>query len=346
MPPLRVAVFGCGQHGRGQHLKEYAGMPGVEIVATVDADGERARSAAEESGAKAWFTDHREALEAAKPELVSVVSPPAFHCRQTVDAFGAGAHVLCEKPLAMDVGEAREMVAAAEKAGRFLSMGFQSRHLESGRILKRLLAEGTLGDVFFSRVWCGHVMNIPGWGHFHHRALAGGGVVMATTVHILDFALWVLGNPPAAGVTAFTHARLPRMREPAVTWDGPVEECDIEDFAYAVIRFESGARMSVESNWLLHPSPRPTGVEYLGNDGRATLHPLKVEISRGREVEDVTPDFEENPHAVRSFLDEAVRCAREGGEPVVRPAEMLQVQAVMDAIYRSAASGREEGIRG
>lgn len=341
MTDLRVAVFGCGQHGRGHHLKEYAAMPGVGIVAVVDADPDRARAAAEEFGAASWFTDHRKALELARPELVSIVTPPAFHCRQAVDAFAAGAHVLCEKPLAMDLGQAKEMAAAAEGAGKFLSMGLQSRHLESARALRRELAAGAVGDVYFTRVWCGHVMNIPGWGHFHRKELAGGGVVMATTVHVLDLALWVLGNPEPASVTAFHHARLPRMRTPAVTWSGPVEECDIEDFSHAVVRFRNGSWMSVESNWLKHPSPRPTGLEILGNDGRASLHPFKIEVDQGQEVLDRTPQVEENRDAVRSFLEEAARCAREGGEPVVRPREALQVQAVMDAMYRSAAAGRE-----
>jgi predicted dehydrogenase len=338
MEPVRVAVFGCGLHARTAHLKEYATMPDVALVATVDTDAERARGAAAEFGAAAWFTDYREALTRARPELVSIVSPPVVHCEQALDAFAAGAHVLCEKPIAMNAGEARAMTAAARRAGRFLSMGLQSRHLEAGRILRRTLADGELGEVYFTRVWCGHVMSIPGWGHFHRQALAGGGVVMATTVHALDFALWVLGNPAPVEVTAFTHARLPRMKAPPVSWDGPVSDYEVEDFAHAVVRFANGAWMSVESNWLQHPNPRPTGIEYLASDGRATLHPLKIEVASGAEVTDRTPAFTENPSPVRSFLQEAVNCARGEGEPVVRPEQIVQVQAVLDAIYASAAA--------
>jgi predicted dehydrogenase len=341
MEPLRVAVFGCGAHARAWHLKEYAALPGVQIAAVVDVDAERARTAAAEWNAGTWFTDHREALARTQPHLVSIVSPPLYHHRQALDAFAAGAHVLCEKPLAMSAREAREMTDAAKAAGRFLSMGLQSRHLQAARLLRDYLATGALGDVYFTRVWCGHVMNIPGWGHFHRKELAGGGVVMATTVHILDLALWVLGNPRPRSVTAFNHARLPRMREPAVTWDGPVEEDEVEDFSHAVVRFENESWMSLESNWLKAPSPRPTGIEFLAHDGRAALHPLLIERHRGREVEDVTPAFEENPNPVGSFLQEAARCAREGGEPVVRPEQAVQVQAVLDAIYRSAQEGRE-----
>jgi predicted dehydrogenase len=343
---VRVAVFGCGAHARACHLKEYASLPGVEIAAVVDVDAGRAEEAAREFGVPAWFTDHREALERARPHLVSVVSPPLFHCRQTLDAFVAGAHVLCEKPLAMSAGEAREMVAAARAAGRFLSMGLQSRHLASAHRLRQELVSGRIGRVFFSRVWCGHIMNIPGWGHFHRKKLAGGGVVMATTVHYLDLALWVLGNPRPATVAAFNYAKLPRMRRPAVTWEGPVELDEVEDFSHAVIRFGDGSWMSVESNWLMQPNPRPGGLEFLGDDGRGSLHPFHLELHRGREVEDVTPEIVETPNPVRSFLDEAVRCAREGGEPVVRPDEAVQVQATMDAIYRSAAEGREVEVEG
>src|SRR4029453_5601279 len=100
------------------------------------------------------------ALTRTRPDLVSIVTPPAFHCRQALDAFAAGAHVLCEKPVALNATEARAMLAAAAEAGRFLSMGLQSRHLEAGRRLREELAGRRIGEVFFTRVWCGHVMNI------------------------------------------------------------------------------------------------------------------------------------------------------------------------------------------
>jgi predicted dehydrogenase len=343
--PVRVVVLGCGKHARLHHLAQYAAMDGVEIAAVVDVDEVRAREAAEEFGVARWFTDHRQALEVASPDLVSIVSPPAAHRDQAVDSFTAGANVLCEKPIALSGDEAREMVDAAKRAGKFLSMGLQSRHLRAGRILREELARGAIGDVFFSRVWCGHIMNIPGWGHFHRQRQAGGGVVMATTVHILDFALWVLGNPRPAAVTGYTYSKVTKMREPAVTWDGPVQEFEVEDFAHALVRFENGMRMSVESNWLTHPTPRPTGIEYLGNDGRATLHPLKIEIEHGCEIEDVTPRFEENTAPVADFLREAVECTRTGAEPIVRPEQIVQTQSVMDAIYESARSGREAPVR-
>ena len=132
---------------------------------------------------------------------------------------------------------------------------------------------------------------------------------------------------------------------PAVSWEGPVEENDVEDFAAAAIRFENGSWMSLEANWLMHPTPRPWGIEYLANDGRATLMPLKIEVARGREVADETPAFEENPTPVRSFLAEAVRCARDGTDPIVRPHEIVQTQAVMDAVYESARTGAEVPVR-
>ena len=345
MSQVKVAVFGCGQHARAWHLKVYAGMPEVRLVAVVDTDLARAREAAAEFGAEGAYADHREALEKGRPDLVSIVTPPAFHHRMALDAFAAGAHVLCEKPIAMNAREAWEMTRAAEAAGRFLSMGLQTRHLPETRAVRECVRERRLGDVFFTRVWCGHIMNIPGWGHFHRKDLAGGGVVMATTVHILDAALWMLGNPKPASVLAFHHARLPRMTEPAVTWDGPPSDCDIEDFSHAVVRFEDGSRMSVESNWLLHPSTRPGGVEILMNDGRAWLHPLKIERSAGTKVVDETPEVTANPDPVGDFLREAVRCAQTGEPTIVRPDQIVQVQSVIDAMYESAEAGCEIFIK-
>ena len=341
---MRVAVIGCGRHGRECHLKSYAAMPDVEIVAVADADAARAEAAAAEFSVPRFYTDHQELLTEARPDVVSIVSPPAAHRQQTLDAFAAGAHVLCEKPLAMNVGEARQMVDAARSARRVLSMGLQSRFLASGRYLRQFLADGGLGDVYFTRVWSGHLMNIPGWGHFHRRALAGGGVLFATTVHILDFALWVLGNPQPVAVSGYQHQKLPRMKEPAITWEGPVGECDIEDFAYGMVRFADGTTMSLEGNWLMHPSTRPSGVEYLGNDGRATLHPLRIETDHGTEVRDVTPDVQEPEDGVYEFIRHMLACARGEEEPIIRFSQMLQVQHIMAALYKSASEGREVRI--
>ena len=93
-------------------------------------------------------------------------------------AFEAGANVLVSKPLAMNLAEAEEMVAAAKRCGKLMSMGLQNRSKPEVQALRQCLAEGKLGNVYHTRLWHGHVMHIPGTPTMYKRHLAGGGVLI------------------------------------------------------------------------------------------------------------------------------------------------------------------------
>jgi predicted dehydrogenase len=354
MTSLRVALIGCGDHGRRGHLEAYrqaiAAGEDATVVAVCDRDGERARQAAELVPGARWYTDYREALEREQPEAVSIATPPAFHREQTVAALRQGAHVLCEKPLAMNLAEAQDMVAAADRSGRVLTMGLQSRFAPAARYLRDLLARGDLGHVYHSRVWAGHIWRLPPSPHFLHRSLAGGGVVAATTVHSLDAVLWMLGNPPVATVSAATFAKAPRLSQPPPPFNAGPEGAlvlaadDVEDFAVAFVRFRDGSTLSIESSWLLHQTNRPNGTQFLAEYGVAENSPLAVRQDRDGTVVDRTPTnlpATSSGHyfleVVRSFL----QIARSGQPAVVTGPQMLQVQALIDGIYASASQQRE-----
>ena len=80
------------------------------------------------------------------------------------------------------------MIDACKRNGKKMSMGLQNRGLAAGYALKKFIETGGLGQIYYTRVWTGHVMNIPGYSVFHNKALSGGGVLYSTAVHTLDFA--------------------------------------------------------------------------------------------------------------------------------------------------------------
>ena len=122
MERTRVGVIGCGAHGVGGHVAGYAQLEEVEITAVCDTRIERAQEAAAKFGVPNVYGDHREMLARHELDIVSVCTPVVAHKEGTVDAFRAGAHVLCEKPLAMNALEAEEMIAAAKESGKLMSM--------------------------------------------------------------------------------------------------------------------------------------------------------------------------------------------------------------------------------
>lgn len=338
---VRTAVLGAGLMGR-EHLKALAQVEAAEVVAVYDpAEGAAAKAAAE-LGVPEAYTDLDDLLKTEEPEYVVVASPALYHAQQSIAAFEAGAHVLCEKPLCMDRGEADAVVAAAKKAGRLFTMGFQTRQSRVDRALKQFIAGGGLGQIYHTRVWSGHIMNYP-WGRYHHRReYSFGGVMAATVVHILDAALWVLGCPEPVTVSASCFRRIDRMPDPPINFVGAVGEVSAEDFGHAHVRFADGSSMSIDGNWLMHPSARPVGFEVFGVLGVAREGNAVVELESKSEivphqlqVEPDPPDRTVAEHA------EFLAAIRGQGEAQVRFAEALAVQRILVGIYESAAQGRE-----
>jgi predicted dehydrogenase len=185
------------------------------------------------------------------------------------------------------------------------------------------------------------------------RELAGGGVIAATAVHLLDVTLWMLGNPPIASVSAATYAKARRLRRPPPPFDllpngaQLLPGVDVEDFAVALIRFGDGSTLSLESSWLQHATSRPNGAQFLAELGVAEYSPLAVRWDGDGQVVDRTPTdlpAGEQSHYFLAVAREFLRSVSRSQPTVIRPGEMLQVQAVMDAMYASARERREIGL--
>ena len=339
MHRLEVGIIGCGAHGRG-HIQNYAEIPEAKITAIADLDADRVRQAAVKFSIPYYYTGYHEMLERHPLDIVSLALPPAANREAAIKAFEAGANVLVSKPLAMNLAEAKEMVAAANHCGKQMSMGLQNRSNPEVRALRQFLAEGKLGNVYHTRLWHGHVMHIPGTPTMYKRHLAGGGVLFHTTVHLLDATLWALGNPKPVRASAASYQKVRRMKTPRITWQGSVTDCDIEDFNVGLIHFVDGSTMAVESNWLMHPRSRPSGAEILGDWGTASLRPLRVALEDGERIVDVTPHIDATSQVDNVYQD-FCQSILKNRPPIVQFSEMLDVHRIMDALYESAEKGRE-----
>ena len=185
MSPIRVGIIGTG-FGAAVQLPGFQCVDGVEVVAVVSGRLDRARAVAAEHGVPHAFTDYREMLRAVPLDLVSVTAPPYLHYEMTLAAFAAGAHVLCEKPLAMNTQQAKEMFAAAERAGRVHAVDHEFRYVPARATVKRLIDEGAVGDPYFVRI-ADLVASRPEryYGWWFDRA-RGGGLLQAIGAHYVD----------------------------------------------------------------------------------------------------------------------------------------------------------------
>ena len=187
---LRAALVGCGGIG-AVRAAAIARSPEVTLAVACDVDGGRAGALAGRYGAT-LETDWRAAV-ARDDVLVIVSTTPDLHAPVAIAAAQAGKHVLCEKPMARTVEECRAMVAAAERHGVKLKIGFNHRHYLSVMAIKAAIDAGTIGEVRFVRAAIGHE---GGPGFAEHwvtkHAITGGGTLVDNGIHVLDLARYLL----------------------------------------------------------------------------------------------------------------------------------------------------------
>ena len=202
---LRVGVVGLGWAGQ-QHLAAYDAHPDTTIVALAGLeDGPRAKLAAKygiEHAVAGW----KDLLKVQGLDAVSVCVPTFLHAPIAIAALKGGLHVLSEKPIALDGAEAQRMVKAARKADRVLDVAFNHRQRGDIQKLKALIDEGRLGRSYYAKAWWLRRTGIPTVGSwFTRRELAGGGPLVDIGVHVLDWSLFLLGDPKVVAVSASTY---------------------------------------------------------------------------------------------------------------------------------------------
>lgn len=342
MSDLKIAIVGAGFATRVVHLPGYSGVQ-QPVAAICDLDRERAQALADQYGIPSVYTDWRELLERERPDVVSVCLPNVLHRELTVAALESGAHVLCEKPLATSVAEAHEMFDAARKAGRLLMAAQHMRFEAPARAIKRVIEAGALGEIYHAEANALRRFGIPTWGLFHQKSASAGGPLFDIGVHMLDQTMWLIGNPRPVRVSAVTQRRFGHRPEIAAvmrnTWDP--EKFDVEDFAIAFVRFESGADLILRTSWAAHIEQNQFGAVIFGTEGGVTTNPpalyhLRNGVLANEEFKNLRERSTYELQA-RAFL-QAVRGER---EPLVTEDETLNVQRIMNAAYRSAEEGRE-----
>ena len=345
---LRVAFIGAGGIA-GTHMKSYAEMNDVEMVAMADISRESMARHAEQYGIPDAFTDYREMLRKVKPDAVSVCTPNGLHAVNSVAALKAGAHVIVEKPMAMNAREAQSMISAAKKARRKLVIGFQHRYDPKAQFIKNAVDTGQLGKVVFGRVQALRRRGIPNWGVFGRKDLQGGGPLIDIGVHILEVTHFVMGSPRPVSASGSIHTYLGNKKcNTKCQWpDWDHKSYTVEDLAVGQIRFDNGATLHLESSFAAHIPENVWNFQLMGEKGGASLDPVGVYRDDNGYMVNTEPNF--LPKAdlgsgfgakMRNFVEHVLY-----NKPSMAPPEHgLMVQKMLDGIYASAEKGREVKI--
>lgn len=350
MKKIKVAIVGSGNISEF-HIKGYLLNPNVELYALCDINEEKLKKKGEKHGVTRLYTDEKKMLEEL-PELdaVSVCTWNSAHAPCTIMALEAGKDVLCEKPMAMNVGEAQAMIDASKKAGKKLMVGFVRRFGNDAAIAKDFIDGGSVGDIYYGKVAYLRRNGCPG-GWFGDKARSGGGPLIDLGVHVIDLARYLMGRPMPTSVFGATFSGMGKREHlkdnftDFVSPDKANAPHTVEDLATALIRFDNGAVLQVEASFNLHTGKVANNIELFGKKGGVKLSPeFELYTEMNNYLANVTLNkpsklsfdglFEnEINYFVDSLLtDRDLSSIAEDGCTLMK---------IIDAIYESATTGHE-----
>ena len=350
MEPIGIGIIGTGQVAMTRHLPAYQKLQEegkVRLVAVCDVGAHKVQAAAEKFGVPLQFTEYRELLALEDIDAVSVCTTNYLHRQPVVDAFAAGKHVLCEKPLALNAAEGAEMVAAGRAAGKQFQVGYNLRFGPAAQAVRRFIEDGKLGAVYYARAQALRRRGIPSHGHFTDKEKQGGGPLIDIGAHVLDLSLWLMDFPTPVSVSGQTQTVFGR-REGLIGLRGQWDRASftVEDFAAGWVRFENGASLVIESSFAANIAQDQFQTTLLGTEGGAFVDMAQEANTRLYREEsgtltDTSPAFLPQIHTHEAEIRAFVQALLDG-TPVPVPGEQaLIVTQIMDALYQSAGTGRE-----
>ena len=347
MKKLRIGIIGLGI-GR-YHAAGYQTHLDAELVAVADLDEKRLKEIGDQYNVPSRYRSAEDMFAAEQLDVVSVCTPNKFHAPLTIAALKLGCHVLCEKPMAMNARESRQMLEAAQQAGKRIMINFSYRFDPNARALRAQVEAGTLGDVYFARTAWHRRRGLPGLGGwFGQKELAGGGPLIDLGVHRIDLALWLMGYPKPVWVLASTYNHLgSRLAKEQG------KKFDVEDLAVGLVKFVNGATLEVEASWAANIAENELMETRLFGTKGGAVHrnrngtyefESEVYLDQHGWLSDLKPRQPATPqspnqfhHFIESILTDTPHNAT--GE------EGFIVMELLDSIYHSAASGKPVEIK-
>jgi predicted dehydrogenase len=264
---LRVGIIGVGW-GSMVQVPAFRAAGGYEVAALCSRRAERVAEAGARLGVEDVSTDWERFVRRPDLDIISVCTPTDLHREQVLGAIGAGKPVLCEKPVALDAGQAAEMADAADAAGVATAVCFENRWGREKLAVWRQAGEGLLGSPYFARVAIAadyfHPIR-PLMSEWMYRLADGGGYLLGMASHDIDYLYCLFGVPEA--VCADVRATIP-VRTRA---DGSAFAADADDTASLLLRWSSGVRALISLTTVgLHTGSRYR-FEVFGSGGTAEI---------------------------------------------------------------------------
>ena len=310
---VKVGVVGCGSWGRN-HARVYKELPGVELVGVADLNPAAAREVGERYGVP-YYADSGKILTDPGVQLVSICTPTITHTELGLKALENGKHVLVEKPMASSVAEAEDLIRAAERSHRWLTVGFVERFNPAVQEAYRRVAAAEIGDVILAH--SRRVSRSPG-------RIGDVGVVKDLAIHDVDIINHLIGVMPES-----VSAVAGRIRH------------RYEDYANINMLYEDDRNAFVETNWLTPRRIRTLTVT--GTEGIINVEYTTQEITIENDERLIQP-FLAYREPLMDELSSFVRSVAEDVEPEITGADGLNALMVCEAALKSSATRKRVNL--
>jgi len=322
---LGVAVIGAGFIANMSHLPSIKRISELNLVAVVDIVEERAKNAAKRFGAKQYFTDFRKVLDIDEVDIVDVCTPTYTHREISVEAMKSGKNVLCEKPIALKLRDADEMINVAKKNNVKFMVAHCLRFWPEYARVKKMLDEGVIGEPRIARAY--RYSSFPEWAPWHKRIDMGGGVFVDMSIHDVDFLRWSIGEVDRVYAKGGTYL---------------YDDATSHDYTHSILYFKNGAIGFVEGSWIMPKGFRfTTYLEIAGERGLLTVDnrtPSSLSIYRPGGKEDYSTVFSEDAYFLE--IREFVKSVIEDKDPPVKGEDARKTLEVVLAVVKSVIENR------
>lgn len=339
--PVRIGFVGCGSVMRGPYTNQVRRMlaqgMAVQVTRASDVKADRASIVRERYGDIPFSTDYRSVVEADDVDLVLVLTSMPEHGPVTRAALEAGKHVLVEKPMAVTLDQAKELVALAKRSPGFLHPAPHVVLSPTYQAIWKRIHRGEIGQVLQARAIYG--WNGPSWGQWFYQP--GGGPLFDLGVYNVTSLTGLLG--PAKRVTAMTAT----VRPERVVDDQPIE-VDIPDSAHVLIEFAGGV-IAVVSTGFTYQAYRAPAIEIYGSEGTIQMlgddwDPNGYELWKNN-VGAWQIHAEENPDwPWTDGLRHLVESIQSGTPPIITPEHGYHVLEIMIKAQEAGADGQARTI--
>jgi UDP-N-acetyl-2-amino-2-deoxyglucuronate dehydrogenase len=344
MAQVRYGIIGCGNIGP-IHAQAIQHVRGAKLAAVSDIVEATAKKLADQYGADV-YTDYRKMLARDDLDAVCICVPSGLRMGIAKDCAAAGKHILSEKPLEVTTRRVDAIISAADKAGVLLGCIFQSRFADDSLLVRKAIEQGRFGKFVFGDAY------VKWWRSEEYYAsgawrgtkkLDGGGALMNQSIHYIDLLLWFMG--PVKRVRAQTGRILHKGME-------------TEDTASALLEFENGAQGVIEGSTAIWPG-HPARMELHGTDGSVVMEDGKLKVWTFRKRKPIDKKIEadmdreselgsgsDDPLSAlkieghRRQIADFTRAIQKGCRPTVEGREGRRAVQLIEAIYKSASTGK------